>query len=414
MFGTRTLVLAGVFAGLAIGADIDSVALLNRVRSKIRENAATIPRFVCRQELFRWDYASESKPKSCREIGADETKNPRLKIQTSDRAALDVMLTSKSELYTWPGTQSFSAETPTVLLGGGFSGSGDFAGFVTSVFTIASAVIEYRGPCENSGCVRYRFDMPQAVSKYTLRTSRSEVALGYHGTFDINPETADLLSLTVIPTDIHQVPGACDLRTRMTYARVPIAAGIYTIPESTEKLYLAADGSLFRNRASYKGCREYTAESAISFGDEDTAQADAAPTPVLPASGTRLDLTLVSKIDSKTAMAGDAVEARLAREVRDKEGHVLPANTVFRGHIAQMEHIYASPPTVTSARANGSSVLLALHLDSLVLNGVTMNTRVDPAGIADGNGNQIYHFMGTNFVLDSRFVSKWIFGGVVK
>jgi hypothetical protein len=317
------------------------------------------------------------------------------------------MLTSESELYAWPGSQSFSAETPSVLLGGGFSGSGDFAAFLQNVFAGSSTTIKYGGPCDSGKCVRYSFDVPKASSKYTLRTSRNEVAVGFHGTFDVNPETADLLSLTAIPTDIHSVLGlACDLRTRMTYTTAPIAAGVFTIPESTEKLYLASDGSFFRNRTSYQGCREYGAESAISF-DEDRAQGAAArggPAFVLPDPGTRIELSLAGTIDSQKTAAGDAIEAKLTRSARDKEGHTLPANTVFRGHVMQMEHVYGNP----------ASVVMTLRFESMEWNGAGVNVQLNPAGPMDGSGNQVYRFLGGDFHVDSRFVSKWSFGGVVK
>jgi hypothetical protein len=58
------------------------------------------------------------------------------------------------------------------------------------------------------------------------------------------------------------------MRTRTIYTQVTMNAGEFTVPKSTEKEYLAKDGSYFTNRVSYEGCRQYTAESSISFGDD--------------------------------------------------------------------------------------------------------------------------------------------------
>jgi hypothetical protein len=198
------------------------------------------------------------------------------------------------------------------------------------------------------------------------------------------------------------VPEACDLRNRMTYARATADAGVFTIPESTEKLYLAVDGRLYRNRISYQGCRQYTAESAISFGDEASPQTPLTPQsgePELPAARTPLHLRLTSKIDSDRNSAGDPIEAKLVSGVSDSQGHTLPAGAVFRGHIAQMEHNYASPQTV----------VIALRFDSVVLNGSPVSVKLGPAGWEDEKGRQIFRFHERKVLLDSRFVSSWLF-----
>jgi hypothetical protein len=44
------------------------------------------------------------------------------------------MLAGGQELFSWPGGRSFGTQDPNDLLGGGLSGSGDFANFLISVF----------------------------------------------------------------------------------------------------------------------------------------------------------------------------------------------------------------------------------------------------------------------------------------
>jgi hypothetical protein len=61
-------------------------------------------------------------------FGERDFPKPEEPLELEDRANLDVMLAQKSELFAWPGGQSFDSESPNNLLGDGFSGSGDFAG----------------------------------------------------------------------------------------------------------------------------------------------------------------------------------------------------------------------------------------------------------------------------------------------
>lgn len=123
-------------------ADIDSAALLSRAQSKIRDNARRIPRYVCRQKIERTAFArpaphltiSVNKSGNCWTLSdRGRPKVPSLSLMQADRAQLDVMLAEGGEFFSWPGGRSFDTSDPGDLLGGGLSGSGDFAGFVISV-----------------------------------------------------------------------------------------------------------------------------------------------------------------------------------------------------------------------------------------------------------------------------------------
>lgn len=129
---------------------------------------------------------------------------------------------------------------------------------------------------------------------------------------------------------------ACGLRTRMKYARAILSASEFTIPESSDKEYFSDDGWYFSNRIRYTGCRQYTAESAFTFGDEtsslngnDHSKAE----PALPRPGMKLELRLASRIDSTLSWGGDPVEAILVSSVRGTDGRPIPAGTVVRGHL---------------------------------------------------------------------------------
>lgn len=160
------------------------------------------------------------------------------------------------------------------------------------------------GPAKARPAIRFRYDVPLPVSHYVVKAPpKGGTTLGYHGTFDVDSQTGDVIRMTVIPTDLQQaLPTGCDLRTRMTYTQSTLGGSQFMIPASTEREYLANDGAYSVNRMSYDGCQEYRSESVLSFVDNFSGtknQVVEKASPVLPLDGSELRLRLVSKIDSE-------------------------------------------------------------------------------------------------------------------
>lgn len=188
---------------------------------------------------------------------------------------------------------------------------------------------------------------------------------------------------------------ACGLRTRMKYARAILSASEFTIPESSDKEYFSDDGWYFSNRIRYTGCRQYTAESALTFGDEtsslngnDHSKAE----PALPRPGMKLELRLASRIDSTLSWGGNPVEAILVSSVRGTDGRPIPAGTVVRGHLARVERTYAPRPAVS----------VAMRFDAIILDGAPVGLNLIPVGKQDVRGRAVF-----NFRQDDKFVSQW-------
>jgi hypothetical protein len=233
MFRRIALLVAAV--ATCVSAASDSDPLLARVRSKVLASARTIPQYVCRQTLVRQTYAARRKPsRACGTLSASlsfdpsqpgtvlalTNEMPGYTLISSDRAILDVMMAGGVELFSWPGDGKFLTSDPDDLLGGGLAGNGDFASFIVTAFSSGQTSFEYRGPCAPASCVRYRYTVPAAVGRYMVKDPIEKTTVGYHGTLDIDAQSADLLAVTVIPTDISKaMPMACDLRTRMMYER---------------------------------------------------------------------------------------------------------------------------------------------------------------------------------------------------
>lgn len=409
----KTLALSLLAATCASvwAADLDSKALLERVRQKVLVNARRAPRYVCRQEIERQEFElARTKPplpynnpaRMCELVSAEEPrKSSQLQLTESDRAKLDVMLTSGSELFAWPSERSFAVKTPGDLIGGGFSGNGDFAGFLLDVFAPREARFRFAGTCDApgsvTGCVRFAYEIPPEISRYTVRTMSEHSTVGLHGIFDVDPRSADLLQLTVVAGDLQSLLGSvCETRTRMTYTAQADGAA-FLLPQSSESEFLSADGSYSVNRVSYIGCRRYSAESVLSFATDSTSPAVAVKTPALPAASATLHLRFTSTIDSEANFAGDTVAAALDRPVEDTDHNIIPAGTVVRGHVAQLKKVYGPH----------SAVVIALRFDTIALHGLNVPITLEARGKMDDRGRAMFRFSGEKIVLGSDFVSQW-------
>ena len=387
---------------IASAANPDSELLLQRVRAKVQQDIVQVPRYACRQELEFQLFTPVKRLGACEALpGQFFAAPPRVTLQSSERAGLDVMLAADRELCSWPGQHAFNTENPGDLLGPGLSGSGDFASFLIDIFNLDQVSIKYMGPCDIGNCVQYRYAVPVLVSRFAVKAAPGQVTVGYHGIFSVNPETADMESLTVIPDNLRQsLPDTCETRLKVNYTRIEMHNREITIPGSTAREFLAANGAYSRTRSLYQGCREYEAESSLSFEDNLPAAASktaASSSGVPPLPGHSLQLRLLSTIDSESSAAGDGVEAILVHPVAAVDGHTIDAGTVFQGHIARLQAVFFPRRHVN----------LSLLFDTMISSRGPVPVSLDPHGVTDTNGRAMFTFAGSRIVLDRHFVSQW-------
>ena len=66
--------------------------------------------------------------------------------------------------------------------------------------------------------------------------------------------------------------------TTIVYDKVPIGPSMVLLPKTAETLVIAADNVHDRNVTEFTNCREYSSESSIHFGPDDSdAKPPAAP-----------------------------------------------------------------------------------------------------------------------------------------
>src|SRR5579862_4461701 len=271
-----------------------------------------------------------------------------------------------------------------------------------SVFAGDGVSFDYVGACPGADCARYRFDVPVKTSHYLVRQPDNvPTRLGFHGSFDVDTQSAALLRMTVAATHPELAQReACDIRTRMSYTRTAAGGREFLIPETTDLEYLTQNGSYSVNHVVYEACRQYATESVLKFDDDSAAAPAVDPGHAahpLPAAGAEVQLQLLSKIDTSIASAGDSLEATLVRPVPDAAGGTIPAGTVFRGHLTQLERIVPS-----------RQLVLGVSFNAIVLNGAPVPLMLQPIGESDSHGRAIYILpLEKKTVLDKRFFTGW-------
>ena len=390
------VLLAVATAGMA--ADPDPEELFQKVRAKVLDDASHVPRYTCVQTVNRAQFRPQYgvKPAGCRAlIAARKQISSAGYLIVRDRLRLDVAVVDGAETFSWAGARQFETSHVDDLVKSGATGSGEFISYLTSVFGRDADSISYLGQW------LFAFNVPLQRSHYRYSTKGPDRTIGYHGSFLVDPATAELKRLTVVADQFPPGDEVCKVEDNMDYHRVKIGNGDFLLPEAVAMDVLFSEGIESVNEIAYSNCHEYAGQATIRFDDDAVATSAPkreAPQPAargrqLPP-GLRFRIGLTSPIHSETAAAGDAVTGVILHEVKDRKmGIVARENDVIHGRILQLEqHLYPFPRW-----------LLAIRFDTLEHDGVeqplTLKSR-------DGRGTYVFAQAG-NVVIDQSFHSEW-------
>jgi hypothetical protein len=322
---TATLFLL-LFAGVCspLIADLPSdVLLLARFKQKVRQDVGRIANCTCLETIER----------SVREPGTNA-------FQFLDRVRLEITTAGGKELLTWPGGARFEQWAVTSFVTSGLVASGMFASYARNLFLSDGATFEYAGPEELEGrhTVRYDFRASRLVSLYALRTRNGAATVATKGSFWFDADSLELVRLDEFADQIPADLGLTGALTRIRYGRMPNVPDVL-LPQSAEVDLRHSSGELRRNKIEFAQCREYRAESSISFDSAEPAPeaSQAEPSRVDLPAGLTIKMELESGFDSATAAIGDPVRARVVENVRRSGKVVIPKGAIATGRIRSME-----------------------------------------------------------------------------
>jgi hypothetical protein len=120
----------------------------------------------------------------------------------------------------------------------------------------------------------------------------------------------------------------------MEYARLPIGGESFLLPKSSELSLVEINNSQNLNRTRFSGCRQYTGESVLSFGDPtELAAARPVQKEVELSEGMYLDMSLQAPVSTATSAVGDPITAVLQRNIKKGGDILIPKGALVHGRL---------------------------------------------------------------------------------
>lgn len=318
-----------VIVALAVGSAAGGEDQIARIRARVAERTARIPNYTCLETIERLWYVDDF------ETG-----------KVIDRLRLEVAAIEGKEQFAWPGGSRFDSQDLQEVLGRGVTKTGDFSGFLDHIFVSGSATYTLIGEqlAAIRPAIRYDYRVP-ASNGYLLTRDGAEAVVGYHGSFWVDPETLELVRLEIEADNIPPAMKTSTAKLAIDYGPVRVGTGDFLLPQATDVRVVSDRGLESRTITRFSGCRQFLAESTISFEERPVEQvaAENDPGAELPP-GVTLEVDLATPIERKTAATGDVVEAQLRKEVKTKGGIQVPKGAVVEGRIVRLETRGSDPP----------------------------------------------------------------------
>jgi hypothetical protein len=334
---------------------------LTRIERRMTEELNRLPNYTCLETTDRYTAAKGGK------------------MRPNDRIRIQVAIVDGKELYSWPGAKRFDDRPLAELVHNGFIADGDFAAMARNVFVNRTANIAFAGAENRDGraLLRYNFVISQMRSGWFVRLHNSAGVVGARGWFLADANTLDLVRFRFVAEDLPPFSTDKTLEEEAEYGRVRLGGSEILLPLAVDLRSESFNGDTNWNHTTFSACRQYAAESSISFDGENgtvTAPLSTAhekqEAQAIP-SGMEIPLRLETSIESAQAAAGDEIRAVVSKAVRLGDETVLPRGAVVKGVIRRLDRHVGNRPyyhvgiEFTEAEFNGQTAALFGKLESL-------------------------------------------------
>jgi len=418
-----------VAAASAMAADEDPTDVLIRLREQVLSHSERIPNYTCVETIHRDRYESAvDAPKTCDDLVA-RRKQPNfplmVRLTTSDRLRLDVALAADGEIYSWAGAAKFEEKDIDELIPDGAMGTGPFATMLLGVFVGRPPRFVYEGDTilDHRIVYQYSYRVEREDSRYRVKARGEWTITGYDAMLWVDPKTAELLRLDVHTDELLPATSLCQTNTSLEFGMVQLKGQDFLLPKATKQRFIGREGSESENQVTFAKCREFKGESTVSFGERSAAPEHAKATPLPEAAfppNLPVSVDLATAIDDNAA-AGDQIDGRLAKPIRDAKGAVLLAEgAVLHGRLMRVEIRHGKrPESVLSIRWETVEMGDARKAISLLPNRRIGDLKAVP-GVLRQRGIQIelpptsdveygvYHFPGEHVALYAGFRTEWV------
>lgn len=310
-----------------------NVLQLAQLKRRVKAAIGTLPNYACLETIER-----------------AQRKNAKQPFRHIDTVHVEVAVVGDRELYSWPGANKFEDRDITEMIDSGTVANGGFATELRSVLVNNVSIITWHGeeamfgrfnelfPAKRS-VVRWDYRIPYNQSGWILKYGGRQARVSEAGSFWMDAESLDLLRLEANAQEIPPDLPLSAVKDTLEYTRVRFGSQDLLLPQSAELVVIKVDGQERRSVTEFSHCREFTAQTTVSF-DAPAATTDKPAAPVteisLP-SGLRLSVRLAQIVDSETAAVGDAISATVESDVKQKGTLLVPKGAILRGRIRQLD-----------------------------------------------------------------------------
>jgi len=149
-------------------------------------------------------------------ITARTTRKRELAAFGWDRLRLEVAWVEGNNVYSWVGEPRFANDNLEKLAGEGPLGSGDFGALLREILLQAIIDFEREQFINGRHLLEYSYNMPVEKSSYNIKTSDGQQPIAYNGTLLLDPETQDLVNLTIRMANLPHSSSACAATTEIS------------------------------------------------------------------------------------------------------------------------------------------------------------------------------------------------------
>jgi hypothetical protein len=380
--GYRTALALLVAAGIAAAADRERDTVIQRAAEKVRAQFRSLTAYTCLETVEREYFApfGNTLERDCGVL-MEQRKHPTpdlvLMRSMRDRLRLEVAISGRGEIQSWPGASKFNDAGIDALVSSGPIGTGAFGTLLNLIFTTDAKKYVFTGEMKEAGrrCLLYNFSVPVADSHYRVKTqdNRDWLAVGYDGVLCIDAETADPVRVSVVVSKAPLAANTCETQTSLSFTRdAGIGEGLL-IPVTAAQHFVTPNGSEVKNKIGFSNCHQYASESSISYytpaSEMEPARRVAAKLPPEVPDWLPFSMELVTPVDSDSAAVGDRFTARLASPIVDGRRMIAPKGARIEGRVSRVDvgywpkELVAIGLTPESIEIKGAAVPFAARLD---------------------------------------------------
>ncbi len=276
---------------------------------------------------------SNSSAYTCLESISPAKVDQRGHISELETFRVDVATSDRKEIYGSPDGKSFANGAEHELLGYSFATTGLFSSIAHTLIAADQFSIQPAGELQANGetLIRYNFHSLPTTAGWNISYGKDFGVAAEQGWFLIESKSQVLRRVFVAATNIPRNLKIVSLTALIDYEPETLAGHRVLLPISANIEVDERSNTKRKSALSFDHCRAFTAESALSFGENaNAAQQQKTKPPHLP-----LNLEILVSLNSPLNLAkveeNDLITATIAKPLMQDGRELLKAGALVEG-----------------------------------------------------------------------------------